>query len=141
MVSQARHGCRSAMTLARRLAKHTGGRPAANWGEIFGMPLTAHFLGGCAIGASAREGVVDPWHRVYSYPGLHVVDGSAIPANPGPTRRSPSPLSRSGFFPIGPTKVAPTRGRRLVRPAWCRRYRWSSACRPWCRLARRASSA
>ena len=69
--------------VARRLAKHTGGRPAANWGEMFGMPLTAHFLGGCAIGASAGEGVVDPWHRVYSYPGLHVVDGSAIPANPG----------------------------------------------------------
>jgi cholesterol oxidase len=69
--------------LARRLAKRTGGRPAANWGEIFGMPLTAHFLGGCTIGASAGEGVVDPWHRVYSYPGLHVVDGSAIPANPG----------------------------------------------------------
>jgi cholesterol oxidase len=69
--------------VARRLAKHIGGRPAANWGEIFGMPLTAHFLGGCTIGASAGEGVVDPWHRVYSYPGLHVVDGSAIPANPG----------------------------------------------------------
>jgi len=69
--------------VARRLAKHTGGRPAANWGEIFGMPLTAHFLGGCTIGASVREGVIDPWHRVYSYPGLHVVDGSAIPANPG----------------------------------------------------------
>jgi cholesterol oxidase len=69
--------------LARRLAKRTGGRPAANWGEIFGMPLTAHFLGGCTIGASAGQGVVDPWHRVYSYPGLHVVDGSAIPANPG----------------------------------------------------------
>ena len=47
------------------------------------MPLTAHFLGGCTIGASVGEGVIDPWHRVYSYPGLHVVDGSAIPANPG----------------------------------------------------------
>ena len=69
--------------VARRLAKHTGGRPTANWGEIFGMPLTAHFLGGCTIGASVGEGVIDPWHRVYSYPGLHVVDGSAIPANPG----------------------------------------------------------
>jgi cholesterol oxidase len=69
--------------VARRLAKHTGGRPAANWGEILGMPLTAHFLGGCTIGASVGEGVIDPWHRVYSYPGLHVVDGSAIPANPG----------------------------------------------------------
>ncbi|HXR21478.1 MAG TPA: GMC family oxidoreductase, partial [Acidimicrobiales bacterium] len=106
--------------LARRLAKQTGGRPAANWGEIFGMPLTAHFLGGCAIGASDEEGVVDPWHRVYSYPGLHVVDGSAIPANPGanpaltiaalaerafsywPNNGGPDPRP-----PLGATRVAP----------------------------------
>ena len=45
--------------------------------------MTAHFLGGCAIGASAAEGVIDQWHRVFGYPGLHVVDGSAMPANPG----------------------------------------------------------
>jgi cholesterol oxidase len=47
------------------------------------MPMTAHFLGGCAMGASPSQGVVDPWHRVYGCPGLHVVDGSAVPANPG----------------------------------------------------------
>jgi cholesterol oxidase len=69
--------------IARRLARRTGGRPAGTWGETFGMPMTAHFLGGCAIGASVRQGVIDPWHRVFSYPGLHVVDGSAVPANPG----------------------------------------------------------
>jgi cholesterol oxidase len=69
--------------VVRALAKQIGGRPAGTWGEVFGMPMTAHFLGGCAIGASIGEGVVDPWHRVYSYPGLHVVDGSAVPANPG----------------------------------------------------------
>jgi cholesterol oxidase len=27
--------------------------------------------------------VVDPYHRVYGYPGLHVADGSAISANLG----------------------------------------------------------
>lgn len=69
--------------IVRRLAQRVGGLPAGTWGEIFSVPVTAHFLGGCAIGASAEEGVVDPWHRVYSYPGLHVVDGSAMPANPG----------------------------------------------------------
>jgi cholesterol oxidase len=68
---------------ARRLASAIGGSPAGNWGELLGMPLTAHFLGGCVIGASAAEGVVDPWHRVFNYPGLHIVDGSAVPANPG----------------------------------------------------------
>lgn len=68
---------------ARRLARAIGGAPAGNWGELLGMPLTAHFLGGCVIGASESQGVVDPWHRVFNYPGLHIVDGSAVPANPG----------------------------------------------------------
>lgn len=69
--------------VARRLAAEIEGAAAGTWGEIFGMPMTAHFLGGCAIGASPAEGVVDPWHRVFGYPGLHIVDGSAVPANPG----------------------------------------------------------
>ena len=47
------------------------------------MPLTAHFIGGCAIGDSPETGVVDPYQRVYGHPGLHVVDGSAISANLG----------------------------------------------------------
>ncbi|MFZ2167200.1 MAG: GMC oxidoreductase, partial [Propionibacteriaceae bacterium] len=45
--------------------------------------LTAHFIGGCTIGATAEEGVIDPWQRVFGHPGLHVVDGSAITANLG----------------------------------------------------------
>ena len=57
--------------------------PAASIGEPFDTPLTAHFLGGCAIGDSAETGVIDPYHRVYGYPGLHVVDGSAVSANLG----------------------------------------------------------
>jgi cholesterol oxidase len=69
--------------VARRLAARSGGKPSGTWGEIFGVPMTAHFLGGCAIGASAADGVIDQWHRVFGYDGLHVVDGSAMPANPG----------------------------------------------------------
>src|SRR3954447_20578387 len=45
--------------------------------------MTAHFLGGCTIGSSAEDGVVDPYHRVFGYPGLHVVDGSTVSANLG----------------------------------------------------------
>ena len=45
--------------------------------------MTAHILGGATIGDSAETGVVDAYHRVYGYPGLHVVDGSAVPANLG----------------------------------------------------------
>jgi len=33
--------------------------------------------------ASPEQGVIDAYHRVYGYPGLHVVDGSAVPANLG----------------------------------------------------------
>ena len=47
------------------------------------MPMTAHFIGGCAIGDSPETGVVDPYQRVYGHPGLHVVDGSAVSANLG----------------------------------------------------------
>jgi cholesterol oxidase len=69
--------------VAELLAEAIGGRPAATWGEVFGVPMTAHFLGGCVIGASPSTGVIDPWHRVFGYEGLSVVDGSSVPANPG----------------------------------------------------------
>lgn len=52
-------------------------------GEVFDVPLTAHFLGGAVISDSPESGVVDPYHRVWGYPGLHVVDGSAVSANLG----------------------------------------------------------
>jgi len=45
--------------------------------------MTAHFLGGCTIGDSPETGVIDPYHRLYGHPGLHVVDGSAVTANIG----------------------------------------------------------
>lgn len=63
-----------------------GGVPAAargSWPEVFGIPLTAHFLGGAVISASPSDGVIDAYHRVWGHPGLHVVDGAAVPANPG----------------------------------------------------------
>jgi cholesterol oxidase len=53
------------------------------WPEFFGMPMTAHFLGGVAIADNADNGVIDPYHRVWGYAGLHVVDGSAVSANLG----------------------------------------------------------
>ncbi|UZJ25388.1 GMC family oxidoreductase [Rhodococcus antarcticus] len=67
----------------RRMARHIGGVAGGTWGEIFDVPLTAHFIGGCAIGADADHGVIDPYHRVHGYPTLSVVDGSAISANLG----------------------------------------------------------
>ncbi|WP_456845965.1 FAD-dependent oxidoreductase [Cellulomonas sp. P5_C6] len=67
----------------RRMAAHLGGFAASSLGEVADVPMTAHFLGGCTIGPSAATGVVDPYHRVHGYPGLHVVDGSTVSANLG----------------------------------------------------------
>jgi cholesterol oxidase len=66
-----------------RTADRIGGIAGGTWGEIFDIPLTAHFIGGVPIGATADEGVIDPYHRVFGYPGLSVVDGAAITANLG----------------------------------------------------------
>ena len=67
----------------RRIAAKIGGFPLNSIGEIADVPMTAHFIGGCVIGDGADSGVVDPYHRMYGHPGLHVVDGSAISANLG----------------------------------------------------------
>jgi len=67
----------------RRLAKNIGGHPFGSIGEIIDVPMTAHFLGGCAIGDGPETGVIDPYHRLYGHLGLHVVDGSAVTANIG----------------------------------------------------------
>ncbi|MFF1412775.1 GMC oxidoreductase [Streptomyces sp. NPDC058289] len=68
---------------ATLLAEEINGFPGSNVGELMGTPLTAHFLGGCPIGASPEEGVIDPYHRLYGHPGISVVDGSAVSANLG----------------------------------------------------------
>ncbi|WP_394433984.1 GMC oxidoreductase [Streptomyces sp. SGAir0957] len=65
------------------IAESLNGFAGTNLGELLGKPLTAHFLGGCAIGDSPERGVVDPYHRLYGYPGISVVDGSAVSANLG----------------------------------------------------------
>jgi cholesterol oxidase len=90
MSSQQGHGAPNPTYIAaaydavRRLARIMGARQAYGAvGEPLGMPLTAHFIGGCAIGDSPATGVVDAYQRVYGYDGLHVVDGSAISANLG----------------------------------------------------------
>lgn len=67
----------------RLLAERIGGVPGGSITEAFNVPVTAHILGGAAIGASATEGVVDAYHRVFGHPGLHVLDGAAVSANPG----------------------------------------------------------
>jgi cholesterol oxidase len=69
--------------VTRRLAEKVDGFPGGSWGDVFNVPMTAHIIGGAAIGDSAETGVIDPYHRTYGYDGLHVVDGAAISANLG----------------------------------------------------------
>ena len=78
-------GHKAIRQLAFRLQERTNipALAAGSLSEVVDVPLTAHFLGGAVIGSDPTKGVVDPWHRVWNYPGLHVVDGAAVSANPG----------------------------------------------------------
>ena len=68
---------------ARAIAKDYGGVAVGHIGDLINAPFTAHFVGGCVIGSNPNEGVIDPYHRVWNYPTLHIVDGSTITANLG----------------------------------------------------------
>ncbi|MCN9241481.1 GMC family oxidoreductase [Streptomyces sp. RY43-2] len=74
---------KAASEAASALAAEINGFAGSNVGELMGTPLTAHFLGGCPIGASRESGVIDPYHRLYGHPGISVVDGAAVSANLG----------------------------------------------------------
>ncbi len=69
--------------VTRRIAEKIDGVAGGTWGELFNIPLTAHFLGGAAIGDGPETGVIDPYQRVYGYPTLSVMDGAAVSANLG----------------------------------------------------------
>lgn len=45
--------------------------------------MTAHIMGGVAIGRNAQEGVVDESGEVFGYKNMRVIDGSIIPGNLG----------------------------------------------------------
>ncbi|HET9914070.1 MAG TPA: GMC oxidoreductase [Anaerolineales bacterium] len=70
--------------LTRTFAKRTNGVALGSVGEnLLGMPTTAHILGGAPIGRNAAEGVVKDNFEIHNYPGLYIIDGSIMPANPG----------------------------------------------------------
>jgi len=70
--------------VTRALAAKTNAIPGGAATEsLLNMPTTAHILGGCPFGRDAAEGVVGLDCQVHNSPGLYVVDGSIVPANPG----------------------------------------------------------
>lgn len=69
---------------ARAFARHADGEPLNVLLEtLANLSFTAHILGGCHMGDLHDTGVIDTSHQVFGYPGLYVVDGSAVSANVG----------------------------------------------------------
>ncbi len=70
--------------VTRSFAGETDGIAAGSVMEsLLDTAITAHILGGCPMGRDDQEGVVGLDCQVHNYPGLYVVDGSIMPANPG----------------------------------------------------------
>ncbi len=69
--------------VARRYAKKIDGDAFGMYADAFNVPSTAHYIGGCVMGLTPDDGVLDPYQRLFGHPGLHVVDGSAVSANLG----------------------------------------------------------
>jgi cholesterol oxidase len=101
-----------AYTQVRTASRVGRGVAGGTWGELSKIPLTAHLLGGAAIGEDHEHGTIDPYHRVYAYPTLSVVDGAAISANLGvnPSLSITSHAGRAG-------SVWPNKGEANQRPA------------------------
>jgi cholesterol oxidase len=72
---------------ARELSDVLGGRFLDNPIWFLSRVITVHPLGGCRMGRTDAEGVVDPYGRVFNCPGLHVADGAVMP---GPVGANPS---------------------------------------------------
>ncbi|MGV0627009.1 GMC oxidoreductase [Mycolicibacter minnesotensis] len=104
--------------VTRRIAAKINGVAGGTWGELFNIPLTAHFLGGAAIGDSPERGVIDPYQRVFGYPTLAVMDGAAVSANLGvnPSLSITAQAERAA-------SLWPNKGEADVRPAQHEPYR------------------
>lgn len=73
-----------AHTVTKSLAEELNGIPLAGINEsLLNIPGTAHFMGGVPFGNNAEDGVIGLNCEIHNYPGLFVVDGSIMPANPG----------------------------------------------------------
>jgi cholesterol oxidase len=97
--------------VVRRIAEQNSGIPVGHIGDLVSAPFTAHFVGGCVIGEDESKGVIDPYHRVWNYPTLHVIDGSTLTANLGvnPSLTIAAQAERA-------ISLWPNKGERDVRP-------------------------
>jgi cholesterol oxidase len=81
---QGASGLTLAYEVTRAFAEKVEGIPQTAFTDsLFNFPTTAHLMGGVPFGRSEEDGVIDLNFEVFNYPGLYVVDGSIMPANPG----------------------------------------------------------
>ena len=67
-----------------RYAEKVKGVPHNAFSEVvFGLASTAHILGGCPMGKTKNEGVVDENFKVHGYDNFYILDGSIMPCNLG----------------------------------------------------------
>ena len=114
----------AANEVARRIAKNHGGTAGGHIGDLINAPFTAHFVGGCVISDDSNKGVIDPYHRVWNYPTLHVVDGASVTANLGVNPSLTITAQAERAFSLWPNKgesdQRPTQGSSYKRIEWIR---------------------
>lgn len=99
--------------IAKEVANELGGEPIGTLMEtLVKVPMTAHMLGGAPFGRDENEGVIDLDCQVFNYPGLYIVDGSIVPANPG---INPS-LTITALAEYAMSRVPPKEGASIRKP-------------------------
>ncbi|MFH2102590.1 MAG: GMC family oxidoreductase [Chloroflexota bacterium] len=88
VIQQEKEHSASGLTLAneitRRFSEKINGIAQTSFTDsMMNFPTTAHIMGGVPFGRDDQEGVIGLDYQVHNYPGLYVVDGSVMPANPG----------------------------------------------------------
>jgi cholesterol oxidase len=68
----------------KEISEAMGGRRKYLAMQLFKRAVTVHPLGGCPMGSSKKDGVVDNRGQVFDYPGLYIADGSTMPGPIGP---------------------------------------------------------
>ncbi|RYD36407.1 MAG: GMC family oxidoreductase, partial [Verrucomicrobiaceae bacterium] len=73
-----------AQELAHKVEKIVNGKAMVMATEtLFGIPSTAHILGGACMGETENFGVIDKDNKVFGYENMLICDGSMISANIG----------------------------------------------------------
>jgi cholesterol oxidase len=69
---------------AKVLARISGGIPRSSITDVvLDAPITGHIMGGCIVGDTPEEGVIDSQNRVHGYENLRVCDASMLTVNLG----------------------------------------------------------